>query len=369
MRSVWGDSGGDQSGASPAGEPASIEVELVADEPLPAGGPAAAASGLETIGGDARGRSRTNRLPRVLKIAGALLAAAALAVAVWPTPARRQAAPHPVPTPSAVNIDLYKVQITGTSLDAEENGDHAVMGLELTNHAPDGVSVVSAELWDAIGTRLGYTTLWPAGAVGPRSTVRVPVLLTYTCDTFGQAPVLPLSIRYSVSSPQNLNVQHDYSSPLDGGVWNSFTHLEAAHCGQNTDSVFVSAIDTTQGGEDPNVDPGERNSFDLTFTFQTAGTAPWSLDAIGDAPSGLAVTTADLPLALGPGQAGSVTTHWRISDCDSPPTWDSGGGVLEIRARMNGPAPGGVGPTSDQRSEIVLHSELLARMVRIACGD
>jgi hypothetical protein len=367
MGSVWGDSGGGPPGVGPAGEPAPIEVELVADEALPADGPDAAASALETIRGKG-GRSGIARLPRALKLAGALAAAAALVVAVWPTPARRQAAPRPVPTPSQMDAGLSEVRLAGTTVRTDDGAGHAVLELKLANDAPTRLSVDTVELWDAAGTRIGYTAQWPAGEVGPDSVVFVPVTLSYACDGYGQAPVLPLSIRYSVSPPQDPNIRHDYSLPVVGGNWDTFVNGQAAHCGGGTNSVFVSAIDTAQTRKDPNVDPAGRYSFDLTFTFQAVGTAPWSLDSIGPAPRGFTITTADLPLALGPGQSGSITTHWRIAGCAPPPEWGSEGTWLEIRTRMSGSAPGGVGPVSDQVSEVVLRSELLTKMVRIACG-
>src|SRR4051794_7721392 len=108
MGSVRGDSAGsDLSDGHSPGEPPPIEVELLEDDSdtLPEGTPNIAASGTETIDGSA-GRAvrlgwlgRFGQLPRTARVLGALAAAVALTIALWPSPGPGSPQPAPQPTP------------------------------------------------------------------------------------------------------------------------------------------------------------------------------------------------------------------------------------------------------------------------------
>ncbi|NUR24389.1 MAG: hypothetical protein HOV83_00775, partial [Catenulispora sp.] len=270
---------GDQAAS---GEPAPIEVELVEEDTdtLPEATPNTAASGLETIRGGPARLSHLVGLPRALRALGALAVVAALIVAWWPAPGRHQAGPRPgpsptAPSPPAVNVDLYKVRVSGTSL-SQDYRDHAVMGLALTNESPSQLTVVNAELWDALGTRLGYSATWPAGYVQARASETLAMYLPYSCTVLITTPVLPVTIRYSVSSPEDLSISHNYDYPLDPTILDEFMHARAGLCTGPAGGVFASAVGTLR----PEGDHHDRHSFDIDLTVDATGQTGWTLHAI-----------------------------------------------------------------------------------------
>ncbi|MBS2535192.1 hypothetical protein KGQ20_20730 [Catenulispora sp. NF23] len=371
---------GDPSGGGApdaAGEPDPAEFELVVelddefdDERLAEGGePNCAASGFETIDGDDAVPSLIARLPRGLQIAGALAVAVVLAFVVWPTTGARRATPQPNPPPSQVDADLYKVRLSTTSLTDDDSVDHAVLGLELTNGSATRLSVVSAELWDAVGTRIGSATAWPAQALNGGTTVSVPVTLPYGCD--GQPlPVLPVTIRYSVSTPQDPNVRRDYAYPLSDTLWDDYTRQQTAICAGpgavagNSGSAFaVTAIDTTQ----PIGAPADPQGFDLTFTIEAAGIATWNVQDPASRQTGVTITASGLPVVVTPGQTARLATHWHVTDCTHPPAWNGGMGGVEITGQMAGSGPGNSG-SSEQTSLAALRPGLVTEMMQVACG-
>ena len=157
---------------------------------LPDEGPNSATSERETIGGDRGGdgygagaRARFSSCPAPCGPPGSSRWRSFSRSTVWPAAGTREAAPQPVPTPTPVNLDLYKVRLSATSLDAQDGTDHAVLALQLTNGAPSALTVVSAELWDAVGTRIGSAAVWPAKNLAAETTASVPVTLPYACQT------------------------------------------------------------------------------------------------------------------------------------------------------------------------------------------
>jgi hypothetical protein len=372
MGSGWGASadGGAGDGApdaEPAGEPEPLEFELVDDDTLPGEGPNSVASDRETIGGseeDGRGGgSRVTRFPRPLRIAAVLAVAVALTFAVWPTAGRREATLLPVPAPSLVNVDLNKVQLDGTSLQIPDGADHAVLGLELTNSAPTRLEVVSAELWDAVGTRIGSAAMWPAEGLGGQSTESVPVTLPYVCNDFGFLPVLPMVIRYSISTPQDPTIRRDYAFPLTGPVWDSYMHQREAQCSGSTNAIDATAIDTSQ----PIGAPSDPQGFDLTLTLEAAGTTAWNVESVKADNPAMTITGSGMPVAVTPGQTASLATHWHLVDCGrrQPPSTEMTG--VEFTARMTNPPPGsGVDPQRVFRAR--LRPGLVQQMVLMACG-
>ena len=258
MGSVWGGSGGDgTSDAAPGGEPdagdedclVELVVELEDDDALPGEGPNSATSERETIGVDRDGggygalaRARISRLPRAIRVAAVAALGLAFALTVWPAAGSREAAPQPLPTPSAVNVGLYQVRLSATTLDARDDADHAVLGLQLTNGAAERLEVVSAELWDAVGTRLGSASGWPAGGLGAGTTVSVPVTLPYACDAYDFLPVLPVTVRYSVSTPQNPESGREYAAPLTSGLWDAYLRQRATRCATPDIPISASAL-------------------------------------------------------------------------------------------------------------------------------
>ena len=371
MGSVWGDSGGDGvSDADSPGEPDPDEldlvVELVDDEPLPGEGPNAATSDRETIrsGEDWRGSAmaRLRQLPRAIRLAGVCAVAAVFALAVWPTSGRREASPRPIPAPSQVNVDLYKVRLRTTTLETEYGADHAVLALSLTNSAATRLEVVSAELWDAVGTRLGSASMWPAQDLGAGTTVSVPVTLPYACDTYGFLPVLPITVRYNISTPQNPDTGHDYAYPLTSSIWDNYMRQRAAQCTSPDAQISASAIDTTQ----PIGAPSDPEGFDLTFTLESAGTTAWSVDKATVSGSGLTVTGEALPVAVNPGLTARIATHWHVDNCDNPPRWSTQMEV-EFTAHATGP-PNGGSAAAAQTFIAELRPGLVTAMLYQACG-
>ena len=338
------------------------------DEPLRVLGPNAAASDRETIRGGEDGRgsvvSRLRRLPRAVRVAGVGAVAAVFALAVWPAGARREAVPQPVPVPSQVNLDLYKVRLRTTTLETEYGADHAVLALELTNSAATRLEVVSAELWDAVGTRLGSASVWPAEDLGAGSTVSVPVTLPYECDAYRFLPVLPITVRYNISTPQNPDTGHDYAYPLTSSIWDNYTRQRTAQCTNPDDRISASAIDTTQ----PIGAPSDPQGFDLTFTVESAGTTAWSVDKAIVTGPGLTVTGEALPVTVNPGLTARVATHWHVEDCDHPPRWSTQMQV-EFSAHAAGP-PGGdsAGAATAQTFVAELRPGLVTAMLYEACG-
>lgn len=390
MGSTWGDSGGTTPGGDPGGvpDPGEIEIELVDDDDdydyddlgrpnaldgtAPSGdGPNAATSDRETIGGtggDEGPGARLLRLPRAVRVLGVLAAASVLAFAVWPASARRDAAPQPqpLPTPTQVSPDLYKVHLAETSLETDEGADHAVLGLELTNSATARLEVVSAELWDAVGTRIGSSAVWPAAqGLAAGSTESVPVTLPYACDNYEYLPVLPLMIRFSVSTPQNPSVRRDYSYGLTGDVWDSYMRQRAWRCARPDAEVSASAIDATQ----PIGAPTDPQGFELTFTLETGGTGTWNVESAAAADPAVTITGTGLPVPVSPGQTAHVTTHWHLNDCTGRrPAWTQNMSGVKFTARMANPPPG-TGDAAEQVFYAELRPGLVQEMVLMACGD
>ncbi|MEY9861933.1 hypothetical protein ABH935_007576 [Catenulispora sp. GAS73] len=367
MGSGWGDFGGEASEADQAGDPdpdeLEIVVELVDDDPLPGEGPNSARSERETIDGSAYAGLRFGRLPRPVRILGVLAAAGALTVAAWPTSGRREAAPQPIPTPSQVNVDLYKVRLGSTTLEASDGADHAVLGLELTNNATAPLEVVSAEIWDAVGTRIGSASVWPAEGMNAGSTVSVPVTLPYACDDLTYLPVLPLTIRYSVSTPQNPDAGHDYAYPLTGGLWDTYMRQRAAQCAGPGSQIAATAIDTTQ----PIGAPSDPQGFDLAFTIEAAGTTEWIVDKVASTASDVVITGDGLPAVVDPGQTTHVSTHWHLDDCARMPQWDESIIGVEFTAHLKNAAPGH-GTSTQQVFIAQLRPGLVTEMLQVACG-
>jgi hypothetical protein len=367
MGSGWGDFGGDASEADQPGDPdpdeLEIVIELVDDDPLPGDGPNSARSERETIGGSADIGSRISRLPRAVRVAGMLAAAVALTVAAWPTTGANQATPQPVPAPSQVNVDLYKVRLGSTTLDAEDGADHAVLGLELTNNATAPLEVVSAELWDAVGTRIGSASVWPAEGLTAGSTMSVPVTLPYACDEFTYLPVLPLTIRYSVSTPQNPDAGHDYAYPLTSALWDTYMRQRTMQCAKPDSEITATAIDTTQ----PIGAPSDPQGFDLSFTIEAAGTTEWSVDKVASTGSDVVITGDALPVAVTSGQTAHVGTHWHLDDCARMPHWNESMTGVEFTAHLKNPAAGHGAP-AQQVFIAQLRPGLVAEMLQVACG-
>ena len=384
---------GDPSGGGTpdaAGEPDPAEFELVVElddefddgfdeERLAEGEPNSAASGFETINGEDAIQSLLGRLPRRLQIVGALAVAVVLAFVVWPTTGARRATPQPNPPPSQVDADLYKVRLSTTSLTDDDSVDHAVLGLELTNGSATQLSVVSAELWDAVGTRIGSATAWPAQALNGGTTASVPVTLPYGCD--GQPlPVLPVTIRYSVSTPQDPNVRRDYAYPLSDTLWDDYTRQQTAICagagsgavtgsgsgavtGASGSAFAVTAIDTTQ----PIGAPTDPQGFDLTFTIEAAGIATWNVEDPASGQTGVTITASGLPVVITPGQTARLATHWHVTDCAHPPAWNGGMGAMDITGAMAGSGPGS-SDSSEQTFSATLRPGLVTEMMQVACG-
>ena len=378
MGSVWGGSGGDgTSDAAPGGEPdagnedylVELVVELEDDDALPDEGPNTATSDRETIGGDPDGlgyaagaRARLRRLPRTLRIAGVLAAALAFALTVWPAAGSREAAPPPLPTPSPMNLDLYKVRLSATTLDVQDGTDHAVLALELTNGAAERLEVVSAELWDAVGTRLGSASVWPAEGLGAGTTVSVPVTLPYACDAYGFLPVLPITVRYSISTPQNPESGHDYAYPLTSTLWDAYMRQRATRCATSDSPISASAIDTTQ----PIGAPSDPQGFDLTFTIESAGAMAWSVENVASSRPGVTITGTALPVTVTPGETARVSTHWHVDDCAHVPKWSQDMGV-DFTARPANPTVG-TAAVAGQVFMADLRPGLVLEMLQEACG-
>ena len=366
MGSGRGDSGGGASEADQPGhpDPGELEiVELVDDEPLPGEGPNSARSGRETIGGSGDARPPVSRLPRAVRVAGVLAAAVTLAVAAWPTTGGRETAPQPVPAPSHANLDLSKVRLGTTTLAAEDGADHAVLGLELTNSATVPLEVVSAELWDAVQTRIGSASLWPAEGLDAKSTVSVPVTLPYACDEFAYLPVLPLTIRYSVSTPGNPDTAHDYAYPLTNAVWEMYMRQRATECLRPAGEITATAIDTTQ----PIGAPSDPQGFDLSFTIEAAGTSAWGVDKVASIGSEMVVTGKGLPVTVDAGQTAHLSTHWHLADCSHLPRGNESMTGVEFTAHLRNP-PAGHGPPPQQVFIAQLRPGLVDEMLQVACG-
>lgn len=367
MGSGWGDFGGEASEADQAGDPdpdeLEIVVELVDDDPLPGEGPNSARSERETIDGSAYAGLRIGRLPRAVRVAGVLAAAVALTVAAWPTPGGREAAPQLIPTPSQVNVDLYKVRLGSTTLEAADGADHAVLGLELTNNATAPLEVVSAEIWDAVGTQIGSASVWPAEGMNAGSTVSVPVTLPYACDDFAYLPVLPLTIRYSVSTPQNPEAGHDYAYPLTGMLWDTYMRQRTTQCARTDSQITATAIDTTQ----PIGAPSDPQGFDLSFTIEAAGTTEWIVDRVASMGSDVVITGDALPVVVEAGQSAHVSTHWHLDDCARMPQGNESLTGVEFTAHLSNPAPGH-GTSTQQVFFAQLRPGLVTEMLQVACG-
>ncbi|MFD0632888.1 hypothetical protein ACFQ9X_16195 [Catenulispora yoronensis] len=334
-----GDSADDAHHAYSSGDPAPIEVELVEEDIIP-DAPNTAASGTETIRGGSTTWARLVRLPRALRVVGALAAVAALSIALWPNGARTQSGAHSG-TPSApatstaqqseVSGDIYKVRVASTEL-TQDFRDHAVMDLELANDAHTALSVVNAEVWDSVQTRIGFSSNWPAGDLAPAQATSVPIELPYSCGVLQPTPVLPVTIRYSVSTSQDPTISHNYEYPLSQVVWDEFMRARAGLCTGPAGGVFATSVDlapTTGGYRDS-------DSVDLTLTMDAVGRPGWNLEALTSSIPGATVTTASLPAALSAGQSVAVLTHWRFTACFDPPDWSSGFSAVEVRIR---PAP------------------------------
>jgi hypothetical protein len=373
MRSERGDSGRDGAPEeSAAGGPAPIEVELVAEDVpdvLPEAVPNTAASTLETIGGGSAGPSRLVRLPRAVRVLGAFAAAGTLAVVLWPTTGGQQAGPQPGPqhtatptattTTPAVNLDLYKVRVSGISLN-QDTRDHAVLGLALSNESPSQLTVVDAELWDALGTRLGYAAGWPAGYVQPRSSEPLGLELPYSCDALVSTPVLPVTIRYSVSTPQDMSVSHNYDYPVGPAIVDQFMRARAGLCAGPAGGVFAASVDMVRQAGDLH----DRHGFDLMVTVDALGRPGWTLSGITATIPGVTVSSPDLPAVVTTAQSTEIRAHWTYADCLSPPRWGDGFSTMQLTARPDG-APGD--GSGDQRLTVYLRPELLTRMVQSAC--
>ena len=376
MGSVWGGSGGDgTSDAAPGGEQDAgnedylmeLIVELADDDPLPDEVPNSATSDRETIGGGGRygeGRAglaaRIRALPRALRVSGVLAMALAFALTVWPAGGRQERTS--LPTPAPVNLDLYKVRLSATTLNADNGADHAVLGLQLTNSAAERLEVVSAELWDAVGTRLGSASGWPAQGLGAGTTVSVPVTLPYACDVYGFLPVLPITVRYSISTPQNPDGGHDYAYPLTSTLWDVYMRQRATRCATPDSSISATAIDTTQPIGAP-VDP---QGFDLTFTIESAGSTAWSVRSVASSRPGITITSTRMPVAVGPGQAARVSTHWHVDDCSHVPRFSQDMGV-DFTARPADPTVG-TGTAGEQVFLADLRPGLVIEMLQETCG-
>lgn len=357
--------------AHPPADAAPIEVELVDEDAfsLPDDTPNMTVGGAETIGGGSARRSRFLQAPRTLRVLGTLAAAAALTIAVWPSPnAGPQAAPQPSPqtatpaqtsTPSMVNADLYKVDVAGTSL-VQDYRDHAIMGLELANDASTRLTVVNAEVWDAVQTRLGYSATWPAGDVAPGTTKSVQMDLPYSCGALRTTPVLPVTIRYSVSTPDDLSISHNYEYPVTAAAWDAFMQARAGLCKGPAGGVFaVSAAIVPPSGRYHG-----RFETDLMLTMDSVGRPGWTLVDVTAAVPAVTVTSDDLPVALTPGQSEAVRTHWQFADCMTAPRNDDGLSAVEVRTRPAGaPADG----SADQQLMVYLRPELMTRMMQASC--
>ncbi|WP_194916166.1 hypothetical protein [Catenulispora rubra] len=353
----------------PTGEPDPADdepvFELVAeliddDAVLPGDSPRIAAADRETIGADGRRPWHIRRLPRGLRIAGALAAVAALTVVAWPTPRVHHPTPIPSPQPThvAVNADLAKVSITGTTLTSDAGAGSAVLGLELANGAASQLDIVTADVFDGSGARIGTTSAWPPGTIAAGSALSLPMTLPFTCDSI---PVLPITIRYSVGSPQDTNIRHIYVSPLAGHTWDVFSHEQAAHCASATDNVYVASVDTTQRPHTVSTGPG----FDLTFTFDSLGEVPWSVDGIISQSPEITVTSTDTPLTVAPGRSGTATIHVHFPSCTAPRTWTADWGLLRFTARA---AAAGTPATSDQPFMKIMRPTLFSAMVQKVCS-
>ena len=310
----------------------------------------------ETIGGTDLRRSWAGRFPRGVRVAAALAAVVALTVFAWPTPKTHQPTPKPPPNNMAMNPDLYKVREAGTMLDADHSADHAELVLRLVSSAASPLNIVNADVVDATGARLGTTSTWPPGTIAANDSVSVPMTLPFTC--MPSVAVMPISIRYSVSSPQDPNTRHEYVSPLANGNCAVFTRERAAHCSPGTNTIYATSVDTTQSPGGGGAKPG----FDLTFSFQTVGTASWSVDGFTTDSPDIQVSTTNTPLALAPGQTGAVKIHVGFASCTSPHAWVADGEALRFNARMTGP-----GGNGDQPYMKWMQSGLLGSMVQKAC--
>lgn len=336
-----------------------LVVELVDDDAaLPGDGPRIAAADRETIGVDGRRPRRIRHLPRGLRVAGALAAVAALTVVAWPTPRIHHPAPSPQPTSVAVNADLAKVRITGTTLTTDDGAGNAVLGLELANGATSPLAIVTADVFDATGARIGTASTWPPGTIAAGSALTVPMTLPFGC---APVPVLPITIRYSVGSPQDTNMRHSYVSPLAGYIWDLFSHEQAAHCAAGTNDVYVASVDTTQRPRNASTGPG----FDLTFTFEAVGDARWSVDGIASESPDITVTSTDTPLTLTPGRSSTATIHVRFPSCTAPRTWTEESGLLQFTARTTA---SGTPAASDQPFMKVMQPALFTTMAQKACA-
>ncbi|MEY9858866.1 hypothetical protein ABH935_004489 [Catenulispora sp. GAS73] len=351
----------------PPGEPDpddyELVVELVAelvddDAALPGEGPRIAAADRETIGADGRRPWHIRRLPRGLRNAGVLAAVAALTVVAWPTPRIHHPTPNPLPTSVAVNADLAKVRITGTTLTSDAGAGDAVLGLELANGATSQLDIVTADVFDATGARIGTTSTWPPGTIAAGSTLSLPMTLPFACDSI---PVLPITIRYSVGSPQDTNMRRSYDTPLAGATWDRFSHDQATHCRPGTNNVYVVSVDTTQHPHPASTGLG----FDLTFAFAAAGEAPWSVDGIIAQSREVTVTSPDTPLPLTPGRTSTATIHVAFSSCTAPRTWTADWGLLWFAARTTA---AGTPDTGDQSFMKIMRPTLFATMVQKVCS-
>ncbi|MEZ0113474.1 hypothetical protein ABH920_007504 [Catenulispora sp. EB89] len=350
----------DPAAGEPASEPvAELVVELVDDDAaLPGDGPRVAAADRETIGLDGRRPWHIRRLPRGVRIAGALAAVAALTVVAWPTPRSHHPTPSPQPTSVAGNADLTMVRITGTTLTSDSGAGNAVLGLELANGATSPLDIVTADVFDATGTRIGTTSTWPPGTIAADSARSLPMTLPFECDSIA---VLPLTIRYSVGAPQDPTMRHSYDVPLAGAVWDRFSHDQAAHCRSGTNDVYVVSVDTTQRPHPVGTGLG----FDLTFAFATAGESSWSVDGIIAQSREITVTSPDTPLALTPGRTGTATIHVAFSSCTAPRTWTADWGLFRFAARSTA---AGASAASDESFMKTMQPTVLATMVQKACS-
>ena len=156
-------------------------------------------------------------------------------------------------------------------------------------------------------------------------------------------------------------MRHDYNTPLAGGIWDRFSHDQAAHCRPGTNDVYVVSVDTTQHPHPASTGLG----FDLTFAFATAGEAPWSVDGIIAQSREITVTSPDTPLTLTPGHTRTATIHLNFASCTAPRTWTADWGLLRFAARTT---TAGTPASSDQSFMKLMRPTLFATMVQKVCS-
>ena len=308
-------------------------LELVPDSDDDAGihgNPAVAVEQRETLANDS-----VRRIPRVLRIVGALAAAAALTVAVWPSSGSK-----PAPAP-------LRIHLAGATL--KPSGRITTLTLLLANDATSSASVDEADIQDADGRRLGTDRRWPAGDIPAGSTLAVDIAVPYVCDTHSPQRV-PVRLHVSVSSPLLPSAPRELSYPVDPATWQEFEHFQAGVCDSAPSAVEVGPV-SIAGAQPANhsvriltaISVGEPLTLDGVFALNPAfqvtadPQAPYTVPATGWQP---------------------IATTWRVPDCASMTGhWDARQALVLAYE----------GPTGGTSLIVPLPPNVVSQLAAIAC--